>query len=89
MNEIILQNLTEAGTYGVMIVGLSWFSKKLFSYFMEQQQKLYIENQQLEMQFRDYLIQNNKEHHEILKRNTKAYETLVLLIDKHLKTLSK
>ncbi len=81
-NDIISNSIVQLGAVGTMIAGLAWFSRRLFADIMMQLKELREENKQLEVSFRDYLIRNAKEHHEIIRKNTEAYNKFIAIADK-------
>lgn len=75
--EIFNQLFVQLGAIGLMLFGLIWFSRYLFKYMMGQVKEINKENKVLEAEFRDYLIQQSKEHHELLEKNTEAFTRLI------------
>ncbi len=72
----------QLGALGIIILGLMYFSKYLFTYVMKQMQDQIAENKKLETEFRDFLLKNSAEHLIIIQRNTEAYERLIDVFDK-------
>jgi hypothetical protein len=72
---------TQLGAVGLLIISLIWFARYMFVYFMQHQKQSYEDNKALETAFRDYLIIQAKEHHEIIKANTDAIAKLVDFFD--------
>lgn len=87
MNEVVNNIFIQYGFLGLFIVAIVWFAKHMFQYFMDQVKANFEENKDhmkagseenkaLEMAFRDYLIEQAKEHHDIIRQNTNAYKQL-------------
>lgn len=78
--ELIDNSLIQMGAIGITLLGLIYFSRYMFVYLMKQMKQQSDENKALEKAFRDYLLNNSKEHHMIIERNTEVNERLVELI---------
>ncbi len=81
MTEISQNFFLNLGALGLMVMGLTWFSKKIFDSFMKQVEELKTENRNLEAEFRSYLISTAKEHHKVIEHNTEAYNSFVKMIE--------
>jgi hypothetical protein len=80
--EVVSENVfAQWGAIGIMVTGLIWFAKYMILHFMNQQKQSFQDNKELETAFRDYLILQAKEHHEIIKANTDAIAKLVEFFD--------
>lgn len=80
MTSIIESQLLQAGAFGVIIIGLFYFSRYMFVKTMKQMEALINDNKNLEKEFREHLLDNSREHHEIIKNNTEAFKELIDVI---------
>jgi len=85
MNEAFNSFFLNLGATGVMIAGLVWFSKRMFTEFLRKYSELEKKYESLEIKFQDYLIGTAKEHHEIIRNNTEAYTKFTEMISAYLK----
>lgn len=79
--EIFNNFLVQLGAIGIMIVGLIWFSKRMINHVMQELRSETERNKQLEQEFRDYLKEETKEHHELIKKNTEAFQRFISLME--------
>ncbi len=93
MSEELMKNIyLNGGAWGLMLLGLVWFSKILFRWMMKQIDEfkhmineLQEENKRLESDFREYLIETAKEHHEVIKANTDVHNKIVKVLEYYMK----
>lgn len=79
--EIFNNYIVQLGAIGMMIAGLVWFSRTMFKYVMDELKKSSDENKQLEIEFRDYLIQRSKEQLDLIEKNTQAFTRLISFLE--------
>jgi hypothetical protein len=89
MNEAFNSFFLNLGATGVMIARLVWFSKRMFTEFLRKYSELEKKYETLEARFHDYLISTAKEHHEIIRNNTEAYNKFVNMIDNYLQRIQR
>jgi gas vesicle protein len=89
MSEIYQNFFLNLGAVGAMVIGLVWFSQKLFRDLIDDANYLRKENKILETEFRKYLQDQSKEHHEVIKQisevikqNTTAYNNFSRVFEK-------
>jgi len=86
MEELYKNFFVNLGAIGIMIAGLAWFSRTLFTVQMQKNTELEKKYEVLENEFREYLKTMVKEQHEIIEKNTDAYNRFVTLIEVYLKS---
>jgi len=84
MDEFYKEILKTAGAYGMMLIGLVWFSKFLFTEQVRRSAELDKKHETLEIEFREYLKNMVKEQHEIIEANTNAYNKFMSMIETYL-----
>jgi len=93
MEEIILTGISNLGVAGLVVGMLFMYSKyitkkeadatkSILDEYRIQLKELALDNRAIETAFRDYLIIQAKEHHEIIKGNTVAISQMLNFFDK-------
>ena len=79
MEELILQNLGEMGSVGMLLAALFFGIRYVGKMYKIQQQK----NEKTELEFREHLITTQGKQLEIIDKNTDAYKELIEVIEKN------
>ncbi len=79
--EILNNYIIQLGAIGLIIFGLTYFSRSLFVFFMNQLKDKENENKALEMEFRQYLQITAKELQEIIKEYSNTQKDLIVVLN--------
>ncbi len=80
MQDIISNSYTQFGVFTIMLALMFFFSKQMFNEQVKMLREKNKEQRDLEAYIREYMVKQNAEHHQIISRNTEAFEKMIEIL---------
>lgn len=82
--ELFNDFFMQLGAIGLMVLGLTWFSRYLFRYFMQQMNEEREQNRTKNEEFMQFIMGQNHEHLKVIRKNTEVNERLITFLERGL-----
>ena len=80
MEDFLTNAYTQFGAMALTLALMFFFSKQMFREQINMLREKNREQRELEAYIREYMSKQNAEHHQIISRNTEAFERLIEIL---------